>query len=90
MLPFQFKVKMREKRGGLRTFDKQMEDLHGIATDDFLNFMINTKTIGIERALHIADMLTKPEQNKLVKWIETYSAKKDAIELEVYNIIDKR
>ena len=90
MLPFRFKTHMREKRGGLRSFNIQMEDLCKIGSDDFLEYMIRTKMIGIERALHIANTLTKKEQDELVKFADIKARKKDDIELQVLYIIEER
>lgn len=88
----EFKKQIRMNRGKLARMDDQMEIVHVSGSGIFIDYMLRTKDIGLDKASDITHKLTKHEQNTLVTYIETRKPKPDVdnIDMKIIRIISDR
>ena len=83
---------MRMNRGRLTSMTDQIKEIYTFASAAFAAWILKDKAIGIEKAVHIMDQLTRAEQTTLVSFIESQTPRLniDGIELKVSKIIADR
>ncbi len=77
----QFKDQIRTNRGRLTSNEQELEDIYLGGTGDFIDFMLNTKHIGVIKASEIANRLTTEQQDEFVEFVEATKAKRNDIDL---------
>lgn len=88
----EYKAEMRLNRGKLTKFDEQMEFIFNNASGAFAEHVLKSKDIGLDKAVHIVDTLTNPEQVALVEFI-TLSPRRPRIhdiDLKVIRLVSDR
>ena len=94
MTPTLFIGTMRTNRGRLsakHTVDN-MTYIADNATDDFINYMLTTKKLGVDKASDIVRRLTAVEQNELIMWLDTKPGNiaVHSIEMRIIKVISER
>ncbi len=81
----EFREKMRENRGRLASvkISDNMDYINTMGTNDFVNYMLTTKKLGVDKAAQIISDLTDDEQDELVLWLDSKSASIGVSEIDL-------
>jgi hypothetical protein len=78
----EFKQKVRENRGSLKSMDAELECINTIGTETLIEYTVETKQIGIATIAEIS-RASAIKQNNFVVWVSVAKRTKQDIELYI-------
>ena len=82
-----YKEKIRTYRGHLKSMDKELESIYDFGTEEFIEFSLTSKAIGVTKMAYIAENLSWDDQKEFIIWIHDGKRNKSAIDIKLLDLI---
>ena len=79
---------LQDKRGFMKGVNAEMTDIFIFGTDSLVQFMLDTKLIGVKKAALVAHTLSHENQDEFVKWICETRRTKNEVDLKIMELTD--